>query len=273
MKKFALLIILIFAKFASPQLALQKQLYAIKEYISYKQGMILQVLSGKLQRPQKIAFKLKRDRNYQILLLANSNLDELILNIEIYKGAPAAFKKEKFLDMEYYQCRLKTFRSVKAMMHVVSKIPKKNSEYIAILASTGRETPENFVRIKTSDHSGRIYELISGTVYRDGREYYKNKRYDIKSICVTPGGKLYMRTASGVALSKNSGVIYKSHTYKIILMVCAYNERVYMLRNDGAVMGRRTLIYKRSKERRAIDLLENNGNVWILTQDGRRLQQ
>lgn len=251
-------------------LDLAGKLEAIKHDITYRDGQVIHVENGSFKKKsQTHVWQLEQDRNYRLYLIVEGYVGDIKAELKIYDDA-SLFPEIKTCDgAECYHWYFLTFRRSKAYLTLNAETT--GSAYVLVLGSAGRETPEGFVRTRVVDSQGKVYELIQNTVYQDGRKFYDNDKYRIVSLCVTPDGKLYMRTDGGVVLSRD-GVVVKNTRHKVVKMVTSRNNKVYMLCDDSSVLdGSGGIAYKRTKDDRVVDLHEENGHAWIVAHDGKRV--
>lgn len=264
---------------AAQENTLDSEMQKIQNYVKEKEALILATEKGILRQTiQNHSWELLPDRNYRIFLVASRPLDEVHAKIQ-YDGeklAPPKLQRALWEDMEYYQCSIMTFRRIRIYITLAYQ-PSEDTpcSYLLVLASAGKEMPRE-IKTKGADRHGNVYELIDNVVYRNNRQFYKpHQRYKLTELCVTPDSRIFMLTEEGSVLS-SSGILYKGrqdHNQTIIKMISSRESHVYFFREDGAVLDREGhVMYKNYEGNKAVELLELDGTVWILCQNGKRIK-
>ncbi len=282
MKKFFLLIIILTVPIIvwsePPCLEIAQKFEQLKEAIQANQGMVLETAGGKLvgTSAQK-NFDLQHHSNYRIFLLSNQNLGviqaQCVLSPNnISRRRSSAPDGTEYGEVECYHWLVMTFSSLNSVTMEIRKMANVNDcEYAIVVASAGR-SEWNYVR-RMSDGYGNVYEIQDdNSIFRNGRKYISKPRYPLVGLCVSKQGSLFMLTTQGYVL-RGSSTFIKNSNRQAIWMVAGNNDLVYILFDDGSVYDRSARrIYYRHNENRAVDLVEDNGTVWLITKEGRRIE-
>lgn len=264
---------------AQPSVELAQKIKLLKTQIQARYGMVFEVLHGEFAGNTMVRnTKLDNDTNYRIFLLNARGLNELQATCTISPNLQSKRRTNTPDDSEYqgvecYHWFMMTFSSNSTIELTMNRVIPGNHriEYAIVIASAGRNDWPEIRRM--SDSSGTIYEIQGDNlVYRNGRKHLTIHRHIIKTLCVTTYGKIYMITTQGYVLHGNSLFLKKSNA-QALWMVVGKNDSLYILFSNGYVYNRTgDVVYHRFKEHEAIDLIEDNGMVWIITREGKRIE-
>ena len=278
--RFCILLLSIFlCSFAEAQRTnLTTRSYLLKRYLTRRDAKIIRVFHGILEKERKQhLFQLERNSCYNVFLLSNISLDDIKMAMALQEGRSLRshnhmilpFQKRLFSNMgEFIHWDVMTFQRPKGIVEINSP---KYCEYIIIVSTRGRMRPIPFVRNRAVASSGKLYELSHGIIFRNSRQYYISRNHYIVSICVSNDGNLFMRTSEGAVISKTRYIHRPYYIHKRAILMVSTKSKVYILLQDGTVMNRYgRVVYRGIRDFRAVDLLEKNHYIWIVTYGGQR---
>jgi hypothetical protein len=251
---------------------METKLQAIQSYVAEQQGQIVRTQQGAFNGAYP--WELERDRTYRVFVVTDRNLEDVQVKMQIYQHAMVPPEKKMVAGVECYSWYLMLFQQ--RYIHLTLQLQASagtRGVFTIIIATAGRE-PAPSSPFRGVDADRHVYELFQNTMYKDGQKQYQI-RDTIARVYVTPNGHTYLLTTEGTVLSQNM-LIYKGSQYKdmsIVKIVCAYDDRVYLFRSDSAVLNSQgNIVYKRTGEERAVDIIEDGWSVWVATQNGKRIK-
>jgi len=240
--------------------------------IKSNQGMVLKIIWQNELKSEVYDLQLDRQRSYRIFYVypGEENPAQVVLEVR----ERGRYDHRSMKSKAYYQgiaCEnwfVMTFGRAVATLRVFSSPAQMRCALI--IASAGRLPIVD--RTEVVDGHGNIFELSnSSVIFRNGKKFRKIRHRKVISLCVTPSGKLFMRTDRGDILGGFSLLVFRARHGRRAIKMVSGKSSVYILCNDGAVLNNHGyIIYKRKYKYRAVDLLEENEHVWLLTHEGRR---
>lgn len=264
---------------AQPTVELAQKINLLKAKIEARQGMVFHIIHDFFSGDGMTrTLELDDDRNYRIFLVNQNEIQELKAECIL---APNLSSKRRvnppdggeYEGIDCYHWFIMTFSSnMKIEIRINRAVPQNRKiEYAILVASAGRSIWPDVRRM--SDSRGNIYELQDDhTIYRNGRKHITIKNYVVTSICVSSLGGVYSKTVEGYVMHDSSTFV-KSSRRQAVRMVAGKNNALFILFNDGTIYNRMgSLTYRRNREKEAIDLIEDNGMVWAITREGKRIE-
>ena len=220
---------------------------------------------------------LQEKRNYHLFLVCDGLLAGMdgVLDIHSRHHEKKRFSSDpedlECLEVPFRRWSIMTFYKTTALLKVrLSSSADKPTKYGIVLASVGATESEGPKR--ALDTAGNVYEIHEGTIYRNGKKHYQKRGEVIRSLCVTPNGKLYAMSEKKDVFSSDHGVVFRAKEKRYaVKMVSGKDNKVYILASDGTISTGEYLVYKRKDDKRAVDLFEENGQVWAITHEGERI--
>ncbi len=280
MKLWLTLLILSIYLTAQPGIGLAGKVETLKKQVEENGGMLLDSDSGKISQSKFTrSFSLDRNRNYRIFLVFDREPSDfqaecVVEGSSSHKRRTSSPDGTEYHNISCYHWFLMTFSS---RLKVEIKFSKARdfegiAEYAILICSAGRGQWQPCRRM--SDGFGNVYELQEDnrTVFRNGRKAFDIRKYEIAHLCVTQHGTVFLITTEGYVLRQNALLIKRSGR-KAVWMVGGKQDSLYILFADGSVYNRSgQLVYLRHQEHTAVDLVEDNSTVWVITKEGERIE-
>lgn len=262
---------------------LANSLQTLKVRLADQKAAIFDIRPGSFYTKTAMRFSLKSNHDYRIFLLAEGSFRDLYLRLDLSDDRSNLPAESGFLGVNCLHWEATTFKKTTASLSL-KKASRIQRRYVVVISSQGRKTPEGFVRERVVTTRGDVYQVNQGRVFFNGKSFFSKRDYHIISLCIKPNDDIFLRSDRGDVFRrrtnvykvtrKNPNIRFKNRKEPVTKLVANNDDRLFMFRKDGAILDERgRLIYRGSKGRKAIDLVEEDNNVvWIIRQDGKRQQ-